>query len=168
MGELPDKISRRPVYLLSFTIYVVASIGLALQHSYAALLVLRMLQSLGASATRLNEPVLPYLAPKIVETKRRVDALGESSRTLKQKISATVPNPFKAIRLIFEKETSLILLAVYYIIQGSLPGLLLSKYGFNTTAIGLPYLLISLGIIRRGVASGMPYFPVFLESPRCK
>ena len=37
-GELSDKIGRRPVYLISFTVYVIASVGLALQHSYAALL----------------------------------------------------------------------------------------------------------------------------------
>jgi len=50
-GDLSDQIGRRPVYLLTFAIYVGANVGLALQHNYAALLVLRALQSTGCSAT---------------------------------------------------------------------------------------------------------------------
>ncbi|KAI5794951.1 major facilitator superfamily domain-containing protein [Pyronema domesticum] len=48
-GELADTLGRRPVYLILFTIYLCANIGLALQRSYAALLILRMLQSTGSS-----------------------------------------------------------------------------------------------------------------------
>lgn len=50
-GDLSDQIGRRPVYILSFTIFIAANIGLALQHNYAALMVLRALQSSGSSAT---------------------------------------------------------------------------------------------------------------------
>lgn len=50
-GDLSDQIGRRPVYMLTFTIYLGANIGLALQHNYAALMVLRALQSTGSSAT---------------------------------------------------------------------------------------------------------------------
>jgi multidrug resistance protein len=50
-GDLSDQIGRRPVYILSFAIYIVANVGLALQHDYAALMVLRALQSTGSSAT---------------------------------------------------------------------------------------------------------------------
>lgn len=50
-GHSADVIGRRPVYLITFTVYVAASVGLALQTSYTALLVLRMLQSFGCSAT---------------------------------------------------------------------------------------------------------------------
>lgn len=50
-GDLADTFGRRPIYLLTFSIYVFANLGLALQDSYAALLVLRMVQSLGCSAT---------------------------------------------------------------------------------------------------------------------
>jgi MFS family permease len=39
------------VQCMSFGIYVAANIGLAIQNRYASLLLLRMLQSLGASAT---------------------------------------------------------------------------------------------------------------------
>ncbi|RDW62538.1 hypothetical protein BP5796_10840 [Coleophoma crateriformis] len=42
---------RRPTYLICFVIYVAANIGLALQNNYAALMVLRCLQSAGGSGT---------------------------------------------------------------------------------------------------------------------
>ncbi|MCJ1351613.1 MAG: hypothetical protein MMC33_001597 [Icmadophila ericetorum] len=241
-GELSDKIGRRPVYLISFTIYVAASIGLALQHDYAALLILRMLQSAGASATvaigygvvadiarpaergamvgptlvgsnigpvlgpliggplsahagwrwifwflaivggffllavtvflpetarslvgngsivasGINKPLLQYLSPEATLTK---DKPNEAPPSLLRKILATIPNPWKAVRLIFEKETSLVLLIaamfymIYYIVQASLPSFLLSTYGFNTTDIGISYLPVSLGVILGGLAS---------------
>lgn len=48
-GELADTLGRRPVYILLFGIYLVANVGLAVQRSYPALLVLRMVQSTGSS-----------------------------------------------------------------------------------------------------------------------
>jgi MFS family permease len=48
-GGLADTMGRRPVYILLFIIYLGANIGLALQRSFAALLILRMLQSTGSS-----------------------------------------------------------------------------------------------------------------------
>ncbi|KKY19768.1 putative mfs [Phaeomoniella chlamydospora] len=50
-GDLSDQIGRRLVYIITFAIYIAANIGLALQHNYAALMVLRALQSTGSSAT---------------------------------------------------------------------------------------------------------------------
>ena len=50
-GDLSDQIGRRPVYILTFIIYLGANIGLALQHNYVALMVLRAMQSTGSSAT---------------------------------------------------------------------------------------------------------------------
>ncbi|KAF2759865.1 MFS general substrate transporter [Pseudovirgaria hyperparasitica] len=50
-GDLADNLGRRPVYLFTFSIYVAANLALALQRHYAALMVLRSLQSLGCSAT---------------------------------------------------------------------------------------------------------------------
>ena len=49
VGDLADMMGRRPVYLATFLIYFVANVALALQRSYPALLVLRMLQSAGGS-----------------------------------------------------------------------------------------------------------------------
>ena len=50
-GDMADQAGRRPVYLLTFAIYFGANVGLALQDNYAALIVLRALQSTGSSAT---------------------------------------------------------------------------------------------------------------------
>ncbi|KAA6414326.1 MAG: major facilitator superfamily [Lasallia pustulata] len=50
-GPLSDSLGRRPVYLLTLALYMLANLGLALnKHSYGVLLGLRTLQSLGASA----------------------------------------------------------------------------------------------------------------------
>ncbi|KAK0264544.1 hypothetical protein LTR35_017348 [Friedmanniomyces endolithicus] len=46
-----DKAGRRPAYLICFTIYIIANLALALQDSYIALLLLRMLQSAGSTGT---------------------------------------------------------------------------------------------------------------------
>lgn len=43
-GDLADFAGRRPAYLVAFTVYVAANIGLATQSSYASLFVLRCLQ----------------------------------------------------------------------------------------------------------------------------
>lgn len=51
IGNLADTMGRRPAYMICFVIYIAANIGLALQNSYAALFVLRCLQSTGSSAT---------------------------------------------------------------------------------------------------------------------
>jgi len=46
-----DTAGRRPAYIICFTIYLAANLGLGLQNSYAALLGLRCLQSAGSSGT---------------------------------------------------------------------------------------------------------------------
>lgn len=51
LADTSEKLGRRPTYLLAMTIYCAASIGLIFQRDYAALLVLRMLQSAGSSPT---------------------------------------------------------------------------------------------------------------------
>jgi hypothetical protein len=48
-GDLADMVGRRPVYLLVLTVYFAANLGLSLQRTYAGLLILRMIQSAGAS-----------------------------------------------------------------------------------------------------------------------
>ncbi|KAI9880561.1 MAG: hypothetical protein M1830_002260 [Pleopsidium flavum] len=50
-GDLADMAGRRPAYFIGFVIYIVANLGLALQNSYAALFLLRCLQSTGSSGT---------------------------------------------------------------------------------------------------------------------
>ncbi|KAK1704977.1 major facilitator superfamily domain-containing protein [Colletotrichum lupini] len=51
MGDIADQGGRRPAYILMFTLVVASNIGLALQNSYPALLILRMVQSAGASGS---------------------------------------------------------------------------------------------------------------------
>lgn len=50
-GDFGDVAGRRPAFIVAFTIYFFANLGLALQTDYAALLVLRMMQSGGSSGT---------------------------------------------------------------------------------------------------------------------
>ena len=50
-GDFGDRAGRRPAYILAFLIYLCANIGLALQRNYAALMVLRCVQSFGSSGT---------------------------------------------------------------------------------------------------------------------
>ena len=53
VGDLADRLGRRPIYLAIFVIYLAANLGLALQKSYSALLILRILQSSGSSGQKL-------------------------------------------------------------------------------------------------------------------
>lgn len=50
-GDLADMAGRRPAYITAFIIYFFASLGLALQNSYAGLFTLQALQSTGSSGT---------------------------------------------------------------------------------------------------------------------
>lgn len=50
-SDVSESLGKRPVYLITFTIYIAANIGLALQNSYGALMGLRCLQSTGSSVT---------------------------------------------------------------------------------------------------------------------
>ncbi|ORZ21205.1 major facilitator superfamily transporter [Absidia repens] len=49
-GSLSDSWGRRPVYLMTIFIYLMACIGLALTPNYTTLLILRMLQAFGSSS----------------------------------------------------------------------------------------------------------------------
>lgn len=49
MGDMADQSGRRPIYILMFSLMIGANIGIALQKSFTALLILRMLQSAGSS-----------------------------------------------------------------------------------------------------------------------
>lgn len=51
LGDLADRMGRRPVTILALALYLSANLGLAIQNDYVALLVLRCLQSVGASST---------------------------------------------------------------------------------------------------------------------
>ncbi|RAO73429.1 uncharacterized protein BHQ10_009441 [Talaromyces amestolkiae] len=51
IANFSDIHGRRPAYVIAFVIYLAANIGLSLQNNYAALMVLRCLQSSGSSCT---------------------------------------------------------------------------------------------------------------------
>ena len=51
VGDFGDVAGRRPAFVICLAIYVFANLGLALQNNYAALMVLRMVQSAGSSGT---------------------------------------------------------------------------------------------------------------------
>jgi multidrug resistance protein len=53
VGGFSDRVGRRPAYIISFIIFIAANIGLALQTNFAALLILRCLQSAGSSGTTI-------------------------------------------------------------------------------------------------------------------
>lgn len=52
VGDAADTSGRRPLFLLTLTIYFLANVGLAVQKSFPALLLLRMMQSAGISGKR--------------------------------------------------------------------------------------------------------------------
>ncbi|KAM0327182.1 hypothetical protein ACHAQA_006314 [Verticillium albo-atrum] len=65
-AQLSEKLGRRPVYLITFTLFVAASAALAgmPQERYAALLALRMVQSAGSSvSTSIGYAVVADIAP---------------------------------------------------------------------------------------------------------
>ncbi|KAH7065785.1 putative MFS transporter [Paraphoma chrysanthemicola] len=63
IGTFGDTTGRRPAYIVTFAIYFAANVGLATQKSYAALLVLRCLQSAGSSGTiALGQGVISDIA----------------------------------------------------------------------------------------------------------
>ena len=49
VGQVADEFGRRPVFVVILAIYTAANIGLALQSSFTALFVLRMVQAAGVS-----------------------------------------------------------------------------------------------------------------------
>lgn len=63
-GDFGDMAGRRPAFTVAFIIYLFANIGLALQRDYAALLVLRCVQSAGSSGTlALSYAVIADITP---------------------------------------------------------------------------------------------------------
>ena len=64
LGNAADQIGRRPIYIFAFIVYFIANVGLALQNSFPALLMLRMIQSAGSSGTiALGYGVVADIAP---------------------------------------------------------------------------------------------------------
>ncbi|KAL8769895.1 MAG: hypothetical protein Q9194_005324, partial [Teloschistes cf. exilis] len=232
VGDTADTAGRRPVYIAAFVVYLAANIGLALQKSYPALLILRILQSSGSSGTiALAISVVADLAPPhergqyvgaalsgpntapslgpvlggvlaeraswrwifwflailsgfcllsiiafLPETGRKIVGNGSIqptgiNRNLVSRMARSkndrpvqeatqprlrVPNPISCLRLVFQKDTALVLVAnaVFYMnyscMQASLAPLLMNIYGLNALQVGLTYLPYGIAC---GVAS---------------
>ncbi|OMP84879.1 Quinidine resistance protein 1 [Diplodia seriata] len=250
-GDLADQVGRRPTYICCFTIFFFANLGLALQRDYAALLVLRAMQSSGSSGvialgngvisdvttsaergsyvawvqmgTQLGPALGPilggvlaqflgwpsifwfllisggvYLVLYIIlipETGRNVvgdgslppqgwnksllniiaehrrqknglqrtvsrQAKHEESKRLAAGRHLRFPNPFMALRIVVEKDVSLILLALSILMTGffcmivPMPSIFASTYGFNDLQIGLCYIPFSAGAMTGSLACG--------------
>ncbi|KAK6509896.1 hypothetical protein TWF481_004624 [Arthrobotrys musiformis] len=242
-GELSDTLGRRPVYLLTFIIYVAACAGLAVQKSLVALLLLRMLQSSGSSGTvaiafgtladfttpaergtymgfmnsfPLSSPALgPVIGGAIAEaagwrwifwflvifaslalcllllafpeTNRKVvgdgsirppalnrvilenlvapkeswaSGIEDASNGRKRTLRDMVPNPFRSVLIILNKDVSIILLvmsifyAAFYAVMASLPKLFSEMYGYNELQVGLCYLAFGTGGIISSIVTG--------------
>jgi predicted MFS family arabinose efflux permease len=87
--------------------------------------------------------------------------LEKDSRPLAKRVKALLPNPWKSIRFLFQKDTSLVLsisamfYMTYYIIQSSMPELLERIYGFDETIVGICYFAIGFGVVIGGYVNGM-------------
>ena len=78
------------------------------------------------------------------------------------------PNPWRVLRLPFQKDTSLVLsisamfYMTYYIVQASIPELLERIYGFDETTVGLCYITIGFEVVVGGYVNGLTHI-----SPVC-
>ncbi|KAK8169127.1 major facilitator superfamily domain-containing protein [Phyllosticta citrichinensis] len=235
-GDLVDQMGRRPTYIACFIIYFFANLGLALQRNYAALLVLRALQTdITTSAERgsyiawvqLGTQLGPALGPTlggilaqilgwtsifwflligggiylvlytilIPETSRNIVGDGSLppkrwnrsllnvfedrkqrpnnlSRTSSREVALTrsihpakshklrLPNPLRALRVIVEKDVSLVLFSLSLMITGffcliiPMPDLFAQKYSFNELQIGLFYIPFSAGSVIGSILCG--------------
>ncbi|KAI4173451.1 MAG: hypothetical protein LQ348_006582, partial [Seirophora lacunosa] len=74
--------------------------------------------------------------------------------------SFKMPNPFAAVRIIFWRDTALVLwmagspYAVWYCVQASIPPIYKDIYGFNDFQIGLAYLTGGFGTVLASYANG--------------
>ncbi|MCJ1285607.1 hypothetical protein MMC26_004948 [Xylographa opegraphella] len=169
-GDMAETLGRRPACLLIFSIYVLASVGLALQDSYPALILLRMVQSAGSSGTIvlaygvIGDIAAPYERAGYVGAAHVGLAATGINRTLISVVqnrrqgdepvltrpTFRFPNPIRSLRLVFHKTTSLVLFsnAIFYMkyscVQASLSPLLIKVYGLNELQVGLAYLAFGI------------------------
>ncbi|KAI1015765.1 hypothetical protein LB505_011990 [Fusarium chuoi] len=229
IGNVSDTYGRRPAYMICCAIYLAANIGLALQNSYVALLVLRCLQSCGSSATialgsatsadmvtraergkylgyaSMGVTLGPALGPVIgglldhylgwrsifwfltifsavlflvififlPETCRNIVGNGgiippwwnmsligylkqrklEHVEPVVEQPSCKRPDPFASLKIVFEKETGLILgfsallYGGYYMVLSTLSVQLTSRFNYSSVVVGLCYLPMGAGSI---------------------
>ncbi|KAL8348222.1 hypothetical protein RB598_001506 [Gaeumannomyces tritici] len=236
-GDFGDMAGRRPAFIIAFSIYVAANIGLALQDNYAALMALRCLQSAGSSGTlalgfavvadvavssergkymgfvsagiQLGPALSPvlggvlsqYLSWRAIfwfcgifafvwlipytlfipETSRKVVGNGSipaqgwnltlveymrqrrhptAEENTVQKRKLYLPNPFKTLKVVLEKDLGLILMfnSLLYILFMSVIATLSTEfariYKLSDLQIGLCYLPYGVGCFAAAIAQG--------------
>jgi predicted MFS family arabinose efflux permease len=133
----------------------------------------RSLVGIGSIPARgWNRHWMSYISSRPTRKRPReeVDAVGleKDSQPLAKRVKALLPNPCKSLRLLFQKDTSLVLsisvifYVTYYIVQASIPELLERIYGFNETTVGLCYFAIGFRVMIGGYINGMTHIsPVF-------
>jgi predicted MFS family arabinose efflux permease len=113
-----------------------------------------------------NRSWVSYLSGAPTETKN-LDADEQHASSEKTSPSRTknftafIPNPWKSIRLLFEKDTSLVLslsgmfYMAYYVVQASIPTSLSQIYHYSAADIGLCYFTIGFGVVLGGYINGI-------------
>ncbi|PTB62268.1 hypothetical protein BBK36DRAFT_1145059 [Trichoderma citrinoviride] len=177
-GPLSDSLGRRPFFLLTLGLYVVADIGLAVnKNNYAVLLVLRAIQSLGASAAYA---ISFGIVADVCESSDRGRMLGPISMALnlgacvgpvvggvvaytsKSYVSTMLKmaNLLACLRIIFYRDTFLALwihgsfYTVDYSFVAAVPDIYKDAYGYNDLQLGLTYLPRGVGIIVGSYCTG--------------
>ena len=79
------------------------------------------------------------------------DSQASQGEELRSKAKVKVPNPFKILGMIFEKEVGLVLIvtsisfATFYAVTGAIPSQFAKIYGFNDIQIGLCFIPVGIG-----------------------
>ncbi|TFB01532.1 putative transporter AQR1, partial [Trichoderma ghanense] len=171
-GPLSDSLGRRPFFLLTLGLYVIANIGLAVNTSnYAVLLVLRAIQSLGASAAYA---ISFGVVADVCESSDRGRMLGPISMALNlgacvgpvvggvvaYTSGSCMIDLLACLRIIFYKDTFLALwvhgsfYTVDYSFVAAVPDVYKEAYGYNDLQLGLTYLPRGVGIIMGSYCTG--------------
>ncbi|KAI4267625.1 MAG: hypothetical protein L6R38_008174 [Xanthoria sp. 2 TBL-2021] len=175
-GPLSDSIGRRLVFLVTLTLYAFGNLGLALnKSSYAALLVLRALQSLGASAALaisygvVADICVPSERGRMLGSEGNAKAInqegqntGDSPVSSRSSIlqQCRFVNPLACLRVMFHLDTFFALwmqgsfYVVDYAIVAVMPDLYKDIYNFNELQVGLTYIPRGVGIITASFCIG--------------
>ncbi|EHA26173.1 hypothetical protein ASPNIDRAFT_121887, partial [Aspergillus niger ATCC 1015] len=146
-GPLSDSVGRRPTYLLTLAIYALANLGMAFNKSnYGVLLLLRALQSLGASASF----AISYgIVADVCVPSERGRMMGWVSMALN--LGTCVGPIMDALCCLWIHGS---FYAVDYILAATVSNIFMHTYQFNTLLIGLAYLPRGIGIITGGYCNG--------------
>ncbi|CAG9978531.1 unnamed protein product, partial [Clonostachys byssicola] len=179
MGDLADRLGRRPIYILMFSFFIGANISIALVQNFPGLLVLRMLQSAGSS-------VFPETQRKIVGNgSARVSGVYWSLFTWFQRgITRTdpperkasksqwLPNPFACLKIFANIESTMVILLysltynVKMSTQASLGSQCVDIYGLDYLTAGLVYLPSGVGGVFASFATGKYLDRVYLKDAK--